>query len=75
MRDFDVQMTSFLTVFFEDAFTIGSKKGAVLDRNKFDAMLTQFYKDRGWDSETTAPGKIKLKELGLDSIQSVETIN
>ena len=54
--------------FFEDAFTIGPKKGSVLDRAKFDAMLTQYYKDRGWDSETTKPGESKLRELGLDSV-------
>ncbi len=53
--------------FFEDAFTIGPKKGAVLGRAKFDAMLTQFYKDRGWDPETTKPGQSKLKQLGLNS--------
>jgi aldehyde:ferredoxin oxidoreductase len=54
--------------FFEDAFTIGPKKGAVLDRNQFDAMLTQYYKDRGWDPGTTKPDESKLKELGLNSI-------
>jgi aldehyde:ferredoxin oxidoreductase len=54
--------------FFEDAFTVGPKKGSVLDRNQFDAMLTQYYKDRGWDPDTTKPGEPKLKELGLDSI-------
>lgn len=54
--------------FFEDAFTIGAKKGAVLDRNQFEAMLTQFYKDRGWDPETTKPGQAKLKELGLEFV-------
>jgi aldehyde:ferredoxin oxidoreductase len=54
--------------FFEDAFTIGPKKGAVLDRAKFDAMLTQFYEDRGWDPETTKPGQPKLKQLALDSL-------
>jgi aldehyde:ferredoxin oxidoreductase len=54
--------------FFEDAFTVGPKKGSVLDRTKFDAMLTQYYKDRGWDPETTKPGETKIKELGLDSI-------
>jgi aldehyde:ferredoxin oxidoreductase len=32
--------------FFEDAFTIGPKKGSVLDRNQFDAMLTQYYNGR-----------------------------
>jgi aldehyde:ferredoxin oxidoreductase len=54
--------------FFEDAFTVGPKKGSVLDRDQFEAMLIQFYKDRGWDPDTTEPGKSKLKELGLDSI-------
>ncbi|ACH37343.1 aldehyde:ferredoxin oxidoreductase, tungsten-containing [Citrifermentans bemidjiense Bem] len=54
--------------FFEDAFTVGPKKGAVLDREKFESMLTQYYQDRGWDPETTEPGKKKLKELGLDTI-------
>lgn len=54
--------------FFEDAFTVGPKKGSVLDRSQFDAMLTHYYQDRGWDPETTRPGKAKLKELGLDSI-------
>lgn len=54
--------------FFEDAFTIGPKKGAVLDRAKFRDMLNQYYKERGWDSETTKPTEAKLKELGLDKI-------
>ncbi|WP_136523790.1 aldehyde ferredoxin oxidoreductase family protein [Geomonas ferrireducens] len=54
--------------FFEDAFTIGAKKGAVLDRKEFEAMLTRYYKDRGWDPESTKPGTAKLKELGLDFI-------
>ncbi len=54
--------------FFEDAFTIGPKKGSVLNRDKFDAMLKQYFKDRGWDPETTRPGESKIKELGLDSI-------
>jgi aldehyde:ferredoxin oxidoreductase len=54
--------------FFEDAFTIGPKEGSVLDRNQFDSTLTQYYKDRGWDPDTTKPGESKLKELGMDSI-------
>lgn len=57
--------------FFEDAFTVGPKKGAVLDRAKFSDMLTQYYKERGWDPETTKPTEGKLKELGLDKIVSL----
>lgn len=52
--------------FFEDAFTVGPKKGTVLYRSKFDALLTRYYQDRGWDPESTKPVKAKLKELGLD---------
>ena len=54
--------------FFEDAFTVGPKKGSVLKRDQFNVMLTQYYKDRGWDSETTKPGESRIKELGLDFI-------
>jgi aldehyde:ferredoxin oxidoreductase len=45
---------------------VGPKKGAVLDRKKFEALLTQYYQDRGWDPETTKPGRAKLQELGLN---------
>lgn len=54
--------------FFEDAFTVGAKKGSVLDRKKFGDLLTAYYRDRGWDPETTKPGDAKLKELGLDVV-------
>lgn len=54
--------------FFEDAFTIGPKKGAVLNREQFDSLLTQYYQTRGWDPETTRPGDAKLKDLGLEAI-------
>ncbi|QXE89607.1 aldehyde ferredoxin oxidoreductase family protein [Geomonas subterranea] len=54
--------------FYEDAFTIGAKKGAVLDRKKFEEMLTKYYQDRGWDPNSTKPGPAKLKELGLDLV-------
>lgn len=54
--------------FFEDAFTIGPKKGSILDRKKFSDMLTRYYRDRGWAPETTKPGEAKLKELGLDVV-------
>jgi aldehyde:ferredoxin oxidoreductase len=54
--------------FFEDAFTVGPKKGSVLNRGQFNVMLTQYYQDRGWDAETTKPGESRIKELGLDFI-------
>lgn len=54
--------------FFEDAFTVGPKKGSVLNRDQFNVMLTQYYQDRGWSPETTKPGESRIKELGLDFI-------
>ena len=51
--------------FFEEPLTVGPKKGAVLDRAKFNKALNGYYKERGWDPETTRPGNAKLKSLGL----------
>ncbi len=50
---------------FEDAFTIGPKKGAVLSRESFKTMLDAYYKDRGWNPVTTKPEDSTLKRLGL----------
>lgn len=54
--------------FFEDVFTVGPKKGSVLDRDRFDTMMTRYYEERGWDPATTKPGGSKRKELGLASL-------
>lgn len=51
--------------FFEEPLTVGPHKGAVLARGKFDEILTNYYKERGWDHNTTEPGKTKLESLGL----------
>jgi aldehyde:ferredoxin oxidoreductase len=51
--------------FFEEPLTIGSEKGAVLNREEFNEMLDQYYRKRGWDPKTTKPDKSKLDELGL----------
>ncbi len=52
--------------FFEDAFTIGIKKGAVLNRDKFKTSMDDYYSDREWDLETSKPSDAKLESLGLD---------
>lgn len=51
--------------FFEEPLTIGSEKGALLNRQEFNQMLDKYYKKRGWDSKTTKPCKSKLENLGL----------
>ncbi|GAG30474.1 unnamed protein product, partial [marine sediment metagenome] len=45
-----------------------SRKGAVVDREKFERMKDQYYQLRGWDIGTGLQTKAKLKELGLEDI-------
>jgi aldehyde:ferredoxin oxidoreductase len=45
-----------------------SKKGAVVDRKKFESMKTEYYHLRGWDRETGLQTKGKLHQLGLDDV-------
>ena len=45
-----------------------SRVGAVVERDKFEQMKTEYYGLRGWDTETGYPTKAKLQELKLDDI-------
>jgi aldehyde:ferredoxin oxidoreductase len=45
-----------------------SKLGAVVEREKFEQMKTEYYGHRGWDTMTGYPTKAKLKELKLDDV-------
>jgi aldehyde:ferredoxin oxidoreductase len=51
--------------FFEEPLTIGPQKGAVLDKEKFNKALDEYYKERAWNPETTRPESAKLESLGL----------
>jgi aldehyde:ferredoxin oxidoreductase len=53
----------------KDGETI-SRKGEVVDRDKFEAMKGEYYELRGWDVATGLQTKSKLKELGLSDIVS-----
>ncbi|MDP2919733.1 MAG: aldehyde ferredoxin oxidoreductase N-terminal domain-containing protein [Dehalococcoidia bacterium] len=44
------------------------KKGAVLDRTKFEEMKKEFYHLRGWDKESGLQTKEKLDELDLKDV-------
>ncbi len=54
--------------FFAEPLTIGPYKGAVLNREEFQKMLTDYFRERGWDEKSGRPGPAKLKSLGLDFI-------
>lgn len=47
-----------------------SRLDKVLDRDKFQEMLTEYYQLRGWDTATGYPTTARLRELGLDDIIS-----
>lgn len=50
----------------EEPISTGPAKGERLDRDKYEAMLTEYYRLRGWSPETGVPTKEKRIELGLD---------
>ncbi len=43
----------------------GSSKGQVISKDDLKQMLDEYYTERGWDINTGAPTREKLKELGL----------
>ncbi len=45
-----------------------SRKGAVVDRDKFEKMKDEYYKLRGWDVATGFQTRAKLDALGLKDI-------
>jgi len=45
-----------------------SRKGAVVDRKKFEALKTEYYQLRGWDPDNGLQTKEKLHQLGLDDV-------
>lgn len=52
-----------------DPIPSGTAKGAVIRKEEFDAMLEAYYKERRWGKDGV-PSKLKLQELGLESIDS-----
>ena len=52
---------------FEEPLTKGALKGAKLNRAKYDVMLSNYYRKRGWD-ERGIPTKTTLKNLGLENV-------
>ncbi|ASJ13527.1 tungsten-containing formaldehyde ferredoxin oxidoreductase [Thermococcus thioreducens] len=52
---------------FIEGLKSGPYKGQHLDREKYDALLSEYYRLRGWD-ERGIPKKETLKELGLEEV-------
>ncbi|MDI6755976.1 MAG: aldehyde ferredoxin oxidoreductase family protein [Thermodesulfobacteriota bacterium] len=55
--------------FFKEGLAGGGPSGgAVVDREKFDLILDEYYEGRGWNEKTGLPKKQTLKRLGLQDI-------
>jgi aldehyde:ferredoxin oxidoreductase len=50
---------------YQERITGGPTRGAVLEREKVEAMLDDYYSLRGWTKDGI-PTEAKLRELGLD---------
>jgi len=53
--------------FFNEPVPDGPKKGAILNKDKYEKMLDEYYKIRGYTSEGV-PTKEKLESLGLNEV-------
>ncbi len=47
---------------------IVSRKGEVVDRQKFERMKSEYYQLRRWDAKTGLQTRPTLEELGLNEI-------
>ena len=45
-----------------------SRRGEVVDKQKFEAMKDEYYQLRGWDPKTGLQTRAKLEELGLQAV-------
>ena len=42
--------------------------GSIIDREKYDELLTEYYKAHGWDKKDGIPTREKLEELNLNDV-------
>jgi len=54
--------------FTEPLLGDGPSKGAIVERDKFNTILDEYYESRGWNRETGLPTRKGLESLGLHSI-------
>jgi aldehyde:ferredoxin oxidoreductase len=52
----------------KDAVNGGPYDGALIDPEKWQGMLTDYYRARGWDGATGIPTRQTLEMLGLDDV-------
>lgn len=55
-------------MYFQEPMNAGPLKGYQHDRQKFEAMLDEYYRHWGWDQETGIPKRETLEKLGLSEV-------
>ncbi len=63
---FDINDDTLPPKFFENKFTIGDHKGAIVSKHIFKKNLTDYYKLRGWNIKTSKPEDDTLNDLNLE---------
>lgn len=51
--------------FFNNEFTYGEHKGAIVERDEFNENLDEYYESRGWDKGSSKPADKVLTDLNL----------
>ena len=54
--------------FFNEPIPSGPMKGAVLERDKWDKMLGEYYAENGWENVNSLPKEETLVRLGLEEV-------
>jgi aldehyde:ferredoxin oxidoreductase len=54
--------------FFEEPFPGGPLKGFKIETEKFEALLDEYYRLRGWDVESGVPLRDTLERLGIGEV-------
>ena len=52
----------------EEPIKTGKMKGELLEREKWDKMLDEYYDLQGWDRQTSWQKRDTLVRLGLDEV-------
>ena len=78
MREYGAKWSRDLDVppmrWFKEPLTEGPLKGAVLDYEKYNAMLDIYYQKRGW-SKDGVPTRETFEKLGLADVASQLTLS
>ena len=54
--------------FFTEPIATGARAGTAIDRRRWDALLDEYYREKGWDPVSGRQTAGRLRELGLPEV-------